>query len=290
MTGKITQIELCGFVSKCMASPASYAAYMPSARYRTPSAREIAEHALRELEAARQKDVALHEANLEGLERNKGLADRLRNFMEEIGMPRSYSERDHKSRSRYPKNVTSDAGWVSDIRRFIRTDDGFIHATSVYERLKRDYDAYAAEAAVAGEKAQAEATRKAEAEKAARRANVELARIVLRYALPDDSDWNAVLHALRVKDQRIDLALAMMATRADWNEGPHRVSDALSSFTIQNDEDKDIAADIVNCLHDFCDGRVFRDTSWNYDRLLASVADRQLVADALTAYQQTNGA
>ncbi|MDW9242823.1 hypothetical protein [Burkholderia cepacia] len=281
---KIRAVEQCGFVNKCMASPQSYASSLST--YRTPSAKTVAEHALAQLEAARAKDVALHEANLEAIERNKGTADRVRAFMEEIGMPKSWTERDTKSRSRYPKNITRDAGWISDIARFIKTDDGFDHATRSYETLKARYDEYAATAARETEQAELQRQRAAEAEREARKANIELARIVLRYELDEESTWDDVLEALRGKDQRVDLALAMMATRGDWSEGPYRVRDAIDRFTIATDEDKEIANDVIACLHDFCDGRVFRDTTWNYDRIMASVADQQLATDALTAYQR----
>lgn len=281
---KIRTVEQCGFVNKCMASPQSYASSLSS--YRTPSAKTVADHALAQLEAARAKDVALHEANLEAIERNKGTADRVRAFMEEIGMPKSWTERDTKSRSRYPKNITRDAGWVSDIARFIKTDDGFTYATSTYNSLKARYDEYAATAARETEQAEQRRQRAEQAERDARKANIELARIVLRYELDEESTWDDVLEVLRGKDQRVDLALAMMATRGDWSEGPYRVRDAIDRFTIVTDEDKEIANDVIACLHDFCDGRVFRDTTWNYDRIMASVANQQLATDALTAYQR----
>ncbi len=280
---KIMPVEQCGFVNKCMASPQSYASSLSS--YRTPTSKAIADYALAQLEAARAKDVALHEANLEAIERNQGTADRVRAFMEEIGMPKSWSERDTKSRSRYPRNVSREAGWITDITRFIKTDDGFAYATSSYENLKARYDEYAAAAARETAQAEQQRQRAAEAEREARKANIELARIVLRYELSDESTWEDVLDALRGKDQRVDLALAMMATRGDWSEGPYRVRDAIDRFTIVTDEDKQIANDVIACLCEFEDGRVFRDTTWNYDRIMASVADQQLTADALAAYQ-----
>ena len=76
-----------------------------------------------------------------------------------------------------------------------------------------------------------------------------------------------------------------MAARGDGSEGPYGVRDAIGRFTRVTDEDKEIANDVISCMHDFCDGRVFRDTTWNYDRIMASVADQQLATDALTAYQ-----
>lgn len=289
-TSKIMPVEQCGAVGKCQSNPAGYASYMGSSHYRTPSAESVASYAMQQLEEARRKDVETHEKNLPALEVNKAIAARLEAFMAEIGMPRSHSERDTKSRSRYPKNITVTSGWIADMTRHIKVADGFDYATSTYERLKRDYEAYAARAKAEAEAKRNEAQRQADAEKEARRANIELARIVLRYELPEDADWDAVLDALRAKDQRIDLALAMKDTRADWNEGPYRVRYAIDRFTIETDEDKAIANDILDCLRDFEDGRVFRDTTWNYDRLLSSVADQQLVADASTAYARVQEA
>ncbi|SKC78539.1 hypothetical protein SAMN05445504_2419 [Burkholderia sp. CF099] len=281
---KIMPIEQCGFVGKCQASPQGYAHLLPSSRYTTPSPELVAQFALQQLEQARQKDVEAHEKNLPALETNKAIADRVKAFMAEIGMPDSHVERDTKSRARFPKSIKVQSGWIGDMARHIKTTDGFEYATSSYERLKRDYANYAERAKQEADAKRADAVRKAEAEKEARRANVELARIVLRYELPEDSEWRDVLDALCEKDQRVDLAIAMMRVRADWNDGPYPVSNAIGRFKVDTDEEKDIANDILACLHDFDDGRVFRDTAWNYDRLLASVSDKQLAEDAMTAY------
>jgi hypothetical protein len=121
-----------------------------------------------------------------------------------------------------------------------------------------------------------------------RKADMELAAILLRYQLPLESSWSDVLEHLRGKDQRIDLAVAMRQTRGDWSDGCYRVTDAIRRFTIRTDEDKEIAADVLGCTAEFGDGRVFRDTAWSYDALFASVADRQLAADAQTALERAN--
>ena len=40
--------------------------------------------------------------------------------MAEIGMPKSYSERDTKSRARYPKTITHSAGYIADLRPLLQ--------------------------------------------------------------------------------------------------------------------------------------------------------------------------
>lgn len=283
-TIKIMPVEPCGAIGKCMSSPSSYASSMT---YGAKSPTAVANRATQELEAARAKDVATHERNLAAIENNKLVAARVEALMVEIGMPKSWSERDTKSRARYPKLVSHESGWIGDVRRNCKTDDGFALATSTYERLLKEYQAYAerakAEAATASEKAQ----RERDAELAKRKANMELASMLLRYELPIESDWSDVIEHLCSKEQRLDLAVAMQHTRNDWSDGPYRVSNALGRFKIETTEDKDIASDVASCLYDFEDGRVFRDTTWSYKALFASIADQQLVSDCRKALEHS---
>lgn len=278
---KIMPLEQCGAVGKCMASPQSYASYISA--YRTPSIEQIAAYAMRALETARATDVAIHERNLPAIENNTAVRAHVESLMDGIGMPRSWSQRDTKSRSRFPKNISTPAGYLTDLVRECRTDDGFAAATHTYNSLLSRYREYEASAKVEAEKARVAAER-AEAEKIAKRkADMALVTIIQRYGLPIESEWADVLEALRTRDQRLDLAVAMEDVRNDWNEGCSAVEYALSRFTIRDNEDKDIAADVLGCTRDFEDGRVFRDTTWSYGALYASAADQQLAADVQTA-------
>ncbi|TXH35244.1 MAG: hypothetical protein E6Q98_15735 [Rhodospirillaceae bacterium] len=250
---------------------------------------QIAKYALEQLETARRKDVEAHEKNRPAMEINKVIRLRIESLMAEVGMPAKWSERDTKSRARYPRSITMEAGYLNDLRKHVPTDDGFDYATSTYERLKRDYDAYAEAGKLEDQQAQSARQQAEERRKAERRANLELAAIILRYDLDPDSDWQDILDALRTKDQRLDLAVAMRRVRGDWSDGPGPVSVALDRFKIVTDQDKEIANDIVGCLNSWDgDGRTFRDTSWNYDRLFASVEDTQLSADIQLAYERSD--
>ncbi len=284
---KIMPVAQCGLVNKCQSHPSGYE-HACGGGYSKPSIERVATYALQQLESARAKDVATHEENLPAIENNKAVRAHVEQLMTGIGMPPKWSERDHNSRSRYPKTVTHDAGWKTDLLREVKIDDGFASATLSYQSLKTRYDEYAesAKGAAAREQAQREAAEKERIEK--RKADMALAAILLRYGLPPESEWSAVLDNLRARDQRLDLAVAMAHTRADWNEGAYRVRDALHRFTINTDEDKDIAADVTPLLADFDDGRCFRDCAWNYSRIFASVTDQQLSADVQLAMQHTS--
>lgn len=272
-------VEPCNFVGRCMASPASYANDLSG--YVEKTAIRIANLADQKLAAAWQKTQEVHAANAAALAHNKELAGFLTGIMKKAGIPDTFSEIDKKSRSRYVKRVTLPAGYIADIRRVVVTDDSFSYAEIQYNGLARTYAEYRAKAAGEDERAKAAAQADKQAELDKRRADIKLATIILRYQMPEDSDWDAVLELLRGKDQYLDLAVAGMQTRLDWSEGFYRVESALGRFKINDDRDKDIAADICGCLSgDQDDGRTFRDTRWSYDKLFEIVADKQILEDA----------
>ena len=279
---KIMPIEPCNQVGRCSASPSSY---RDRIQYGEKTIAKAAVIALGELAHARARDIAIHEKNLPAMENNALIALQITTLNEAVGMPTRWSERDLKSRSRYTKTIGHDAGYITDIRRECKTDDGFSDATTQYERMLKSYREYEEQ----GKREAEAAARAKESEQAAalekRKADIELAAMLLRYSLPIESTWAEVLEALRGRHQRLDLAVAMAQTRGDWSEGPYRVRGAMDRFTIRDNEDKDIANDVLGCMDDFEDGRVFRDTKWSYDALFASVEDRQLVADVQRAMQ-----
>lgn len=284
---KIMPVEMCRAVgSGCKSNPADYASYLQShISSRVPAATRVAEYALQQLATARQKDEETHAKNAPALLNNKELVQAVMAFMDNIGMPKSYSERDLKSRSRYPKTITMKAGYLSDIQRHIITSDNFDMATRTYQELLERYTQFQKAAIEKAEREQRERERAAEVERQARLANVELAEIILRYGMDREFDWRDVLDALCDQHQRADLAVAMMRVRHDWSDGPEAVSNAIDRFKIETDEDKEIANSVLRHLGDGWDGdgRCFRDCSWNYDRLIASLPE-QLGKDINTAW------
>lgn len=278
-----------GAVSRCMANPAHYRSYIPAAKYRTVSNVEVAEYAIRELEKARAADVEAHQSNTDAIAQNQAIVADVTAMMKAIGIPDTWTHRDDKSRARYTKMITEAAGYIGDLARHVPTDDGFAVATAIYKRLRQEYDRYLEQATRDDEQAKrlwdTEQRRKQEE----RKANIELATMILRYDLPHDAEWDDVLSALRSRDQRLDLAVAMSQTRSDWSEGFWRVRDALGRFVPSDAEDQAIYDDVAECCNDDCgDGRIFRDTEWSYGRLFASVADQQLSADVQVAMSRVD--
>jgi hypothetical protein len=284
-TPKIMPVQQCGAVSHCMANPASYE--RDANRFGSVSSKRTAEFALRKLEEARAVDVENHEKNLPAIEANKSVRETVTAMMVAAGIPDGWSERDLKSRSRYPKSRRVEAGYLADLRKHAVVDDGFSAATATYERLKQEYEKYAAVAETEAERVAEAREKEAERRKAELRSGVERAAIILRYGLSEEAEWDEILDELRKKDQRLDLAVAMQQTRGDWSEGFYRVRYAMERFQIQSTEDKDIANDILSCM-DSEDGRVFRDTTWNYGRLFETAADQQLAEDIKKALEKAD--
>ncbi|QCO00543.1 hypothetical protein D3093_35460 (plasmid) [Azospirillum argentinense] len=276
-------IELCGHVGKLCHDPESY---RHTFRLHTPTMLELLAKAAASLEDAFAKDKAIHEANAPAIAHNKALHERVATMMKAVGVPESWSDLEFpSSRSRFKKRVSKRAGYLTDLERWIPIADGFAHQVTHYESAKRRH----AEYRVKAEQEQQQVLAAKEREAQARKANLDLARIIVRYGLPEESDWSEVVSELRKRNKYLDLAVAMYQTRCDWSDGPRAVRYALERFTIENDRDKDIAADVADSLaHWDGDGRIFRDTAWSYGALWPLVSDEQLVADVQRAMQEDN--
>lgn len=279
---KVMPVEQCKAMGKMYYSASEFRHRMNN-NYREPTMLAVADFALTALEVARKDDVEKHTKNLPAMEMNARVVDHVGTLMKAIEMPDGWSERDLNSRARIPKTIRHSAGWRTDLAKHCAIADGYTAATADYERLKATYTKYREDALRDAEQRKGQADREKAAALAARRADMELAAMLLKYELPIDSEWPDVVDALRGRDQRLDLAVAMEDVRGDWNDGCGAVESALGRFTIRDNEDKDIANDVLGCTRDFEDGRVFRDTTWSYSALYGSVTDRQLVADVQTA-------
>lgn len=287
MLSKAMPVQQVVEVRRCLQSPASYKNHMHQFQ---PSTKQVAQVALKKLEEAHAVDVSIHEANIEAIANNIQLREQITVLMDHIGIPKNWFRYDPKSRARHPKRLREEPGYIGDLKRNVLIDDGFTMSTGAYNQLKAEYEKFAAQAEQEDLQAQKHKNQENERKKSERRANLTLADIIRRYELDVDIEWDAILENLRKRNKYLDLAIAGIQTRGDWSEGYHRVSAALDSFTIENDQDKDIATDLCDCLQsaeDGVDGRIFRDTTWNYDRLLGLVPD-PLRENAMFAYSKVS--
>jgi len=284
----MTSIDTNWKIKKVYSDPARY---KDSVRFGMVTSKRIAEVANRALEESWKEDLERHKANTPILDGNRIKQKKIVDLMADIGMPKNY-RKPKKSRSIYTKYETVEAGYISDMKREFPISDGFELAECRYNELKNTFDAYAAQAEVDAEQDAKlrEQVQKNELDRQFK--EQQKAQLIVRYGLDETRlwDWDDILNELRTKDQRLDLAVAMLLTRGDWSQGYYRVSDAMKRFTIRDDTDKEIITDIVSCFDgDDCDGRVFRDTTWNYDRLFSEAADKQLSEDIQLAISNGDG-
>lgn len=102
---------------------------------------------------------------------------------------------------------------------------------------------------------------------------------------PMETTLDDAQEAILKRCKYLNLAVAGERTRGDWSEGCYRVENALGRFSIESVTDKVIAEDWAAICEDFEDGRSFRDTTWNYDRIFSELANK----DALSLWQKLNG-
>lgn len=99
--------------------------------------------------------------------------------------------------------------------------------------------------------------------------------------LPADevSPYDIESHILS-QDKYLNLAWSMEQTRGDWSEGFWRVEDALKNFEITTPLDSVIYNELSEIMSsDEMDGRVFRDTTHDYDFIYQLVENKELEVD-----------
>jgi hypothetical protein len=234
---------------------------------------------MKELEAWKIEVDAAHERNAAAITHNLEQQKIVAEFLSKLGLT-GYSEVDRKSRSRWPKTIHHDAGYIADLRRAYKRVDGYEGAIYSYNSRKADLERRATELEI---ETRAKA-RKLEAESKARESLIELGKLCAKHQV-ECASWDEMLAFLRGKDRYLNLAVGGQMLRNDWSESPWAARGALREFVPQNDIDSAIVAEWESLLDDFDDGRCFRDCEYNYG-VLVDMADSDLAADVRKAMDQ----
>lgn len=217
---------------------------------------------------AKIKADTTHEANLPKMASNKALAEKLHFLMGSIKMPATYRGNREVGRRGKTETVRLDAGYKSDIAREISVDDGYARFMDNYRSLLKELETY-----VQRRRSEEHAAKvKAEAEAKKMEADRLLGVYLGRYNLGVTAGWSDILDAVLAKDKHLRLAHYLALNRGDWSEGCSYAREGLRGFPIETAQDREIYEDIKGYCSDWDgDGRVFRDCSWSYDRLLSLV-------------------
>lgn len=180
-----------------------------------------------------------------------------------------------RKRSGYYK----DEKWVDELRKqFPRSHYSAIYSSKQVENNYKQLEQYYEERKKYLERVEYNAKQSYEAEIENRQKDAIAIRLAVKYGLPEDVvDRDTIIETLVESDKYIMLATAMHETRNDWSDGFYRVKYALKKFVVSNEEDAAIASDVWECM-DSDDGRVFRDTTYNYN-VLYGMGNQELLAD-----------
>lgn len=233
---------------------------------------------LKEHEELKKSIEQAHEENLPALAVNKAIHEKLALVMQQAGISATFSVREVPKGKRTMQWVTKPAGWVADLTREAPVSDGFDSAMYSLKNRAESIEGYYKKLAAK----LVEEEKKAAAEVKAQTKTLELAKLQVKYDLPATTDAEAILDHLRGLDKYFNLAYAMNETRDDWIDGFYKVENALASFVVEKDLDKEIEKEIQELLNSGEeDGRIFRDYQYNYDYLY-TLANPVIVQDYQT--------
>jgi hypothetical protein len=216
-----------------------------------------------------------HEGNLPKIKNNEATRQKVIDFMKAIGISDSYTVYDYPTkRHRTKKSIKKTAGFIEDLNRCIKINDGYNSAIRACEdsmdRKKKEYDNLIGKISAKEKEALVESQKQEDIK--------ELARFQVKYET--EGEWEDILDIILNKSKYLYLAHYLAANRSDWNDGYRYAETGLMGFNIENPIDQEIFDDIQNHIDNWDgDGRIFRDCKWNYGEIFNLVKDEKLMED-----------
>ena len=203
------------------------------------------------------------------------------NQIVELAKSFGYKVSDYVSGTRKRSGYYKDVKWVDELRKQLPSDS-YYSARSNPAEMQKAYDSLKSAYEKRSQKLfriSREVEMKKEQEFTDKRKDAMAIRLAVKWGLDENIlDRGLILEELINKDKYIMLAMAMEETRGDWSDGFYRVEYALGKFKVETQEDDLIYGDISGCMN--CDdGRIFRDTDYNYSILYDRFANQELLAD-----------
>lgn len=212
-----------------------------------------------------------HKENIEKLEHNKKVEENIRFIMKTIGVRDNYTTWEYPTkRSKKKKSFTHRAGYLSDLERTFKTNDGFEAFLKNIEKKRVDLKRYYEKKRSEFRKIEQELNQKKKREE-----NIlVLGILTMKYKLDVTSDKNSILEHLLNQNKYLLLGYYLEKNRSDWNDGYSYAKYGYDSFAVETEEDKLIEEEILSCINENWDGdgRIFRDIHYNYDYLYDKVS------------------
>lgn len=269
--GKIADITMCRVpdqLSRPLATFAeSHMTFRPHWTRNVAAARELLAQARTDLEAQ-------HAANLPLLDNNRQVTAQVKLIMANIGIPESRRSYGYATaRARKMTTTTTRAGYLADLDAACKTTDMYAECVRKLDDFEQRITRYETE-----EKSKEQLELQAKAREKAERAGLTLLG-ALAHKYGCDADYDSLIAVLANRDKYFGLGYWLLRNRNSWSDGPDRAQRGLAYFTVETEEDRLVALDVQARIDAWSgDGRVFRDSPYGYDFLLAK-ADAGIMAD-----------
>lgn len=219
----------------------------------------------------------VYEYNKEVIRHNLLIQKKVSLFMEEIGIPSSFTHSYYKtSRSSRMTEESRKAGYLEDLGRLMETSQISVPNRDSLLRYFRDkYNTVRKECVDKEREQQEEMNKKKDIHK--------IALLRAKYT-PDNacSSNSEIKDAILMRDKYLSLAYSLEISRCTHDQS--HAEEGLNKFEVDEGSanDKEIYEDIRKCIDCSAyghDGRIFRDCKWNYDVLYGMVKDATLLKD-----------
>lgn len=226
------------------------------------------EKCIKILEEIAQLDANIHQQNVLALKNNQKIFETIVDFVTRTGIKKEYYGEVKINRKK--KSMWIEHEWVKDIRKQIPLDYSPNHLDALLKNRKEKLtELYNKERS----KIEREAERKRK-EQERKEAMLKMAKLLLKYNLPDNATPQELLKHILEQDKYLYLAHYLHMNRGDWSDGCLYAEKGLDFFRQHMDTNNPVDIAIENEISkyvdnwsDYEDGRIFRDCDWNYDRL-----------------------
>lgn len=217
------------------------------------------------------------------VEHNKLQFERVKLIMETLGVKTSFTCSYFKtSRSRKLTTERSVAKWPEEVRDAIPMSCGWEEQLRKFDEKRKQIESFGLHHIKENEeRLRKEAVEKAQTEKEQRKIKT-LAMLATKYEEDLDASVDDLLSQIISECKYLYLAHYLELNRGDWTDGYDYAEIGLSGFNVESEQDQEIYDDIYECIESGndgdIDGRIFRDTKWNYS-VLYGMVDEKLMED-----------
>lgn len=248
---------------------------------------EELDSALAQFDSAVEKwksdNLEAYQFNREVIKHNTLQYERVRTIMKTLGVKEMFTRSYFKtSRSRKMTTERTAAKWPTEVRDALPMKCGWEDIIGKFKNRREQIETFGLKMI----KEQEEKVRKETAEKERKKKEEKrlktLSILGAKYDLGIEAEPEDIQDAIINQCKYLRLAHFMELNRGNWNDGYSYAKEGLNNFNVESSQDQEIYDDIQECIESGydggIDGRIFRDTKWNYS-VIYGLVDEKLMKD-----------